>query len=291
MSKLLAAERNRLFKSRIYKICLAFSIGLGVFCVMLRWYDLIKNADIYAKLGESYQNIDSLLLSAPIYLLFVIPVFIGIFVGTEYSDGTIRNKITVGHLRSNVYLSKLIVCSVADEFLMFANIATLWILGKFFVGGTSLTTAQFFAYLLVIFFATISLTAILLLIAMSIQSKAVGSVSCILFVLVMMFSSLYVFQMLHADEYIDVPSDVNINTDAEEAEIIYEKEKNPRYLTGVKRQIYNAVNDVLPFSQIYRFGMTDVAHSSVVIMIIYDCCIPIVTAGIGVVILQNKNLK
>lgn len=289
MSKLLAAEQSRLFKSLIYKICLAFSIGLAVLCVILRWYDALKHADIYAKLGESYQNIDSLLLASPIYLLFVLPVFVGIFVGTEYSDGTIRNKMIVGHLRSDLYLSKLIVCSLADEILMFANIAVLWILGKLLVGGTSLTAAQFFAYLSVIFFATLSLTAILLLIAMSVQSKAAGSVSCILFVLIMMFSSLFVFQSLSAQEYIEVPSDVNISMDTEEADIVYEKEKNPRYLTGMKRQIYSTINDVLPFSQIYRFGMTDVEQPGV--MIIYDCFILIFTAGIGIVILKKKNLK
>lgn len=289
MSKLLAAEQSRLLKSLIYKICLAFSIGLAALCVILRWYDALKHADIYAKLGESYQNIDSLLLASPIYLLFVLPVFVGIFVGTEYSDGTIRNKMIVGHLRADLYLSKLIVCSLADEILMFANIAVLWILGKLLVGGTSLTAAQFLAYLSVIFFATLSLTAILLLIAMSVQSKAAGSVSCILFVLIMMFSSLFVFQSLSAQEYIEVPSEVNINTDTEEADIVYEKEKNPRYLTGIKRRIYSTINDVLPFSQIYQFGMTDVEQPGV--MMIYDCFILIFTTGIGIVILKKKNLK
>lgn len=289
MSKLLAAEQSRLLKSLIYKICLAFSIGLAALCVILRWYDALKHADIYAKLGESYQNIDSLLLASPIYLLFVLPVFVGIFVGTEYSDGTIRNKMIVGHLRADLYLSKLIVCSLADEILMFANIAVLWILGKLLVGGTSLTAAQFLAYLSVIFFATLSLTAILLLIAMSIQSKAAGSVSCILFVLIMMFSSLFVFQSLSAQEYIEVPSEVNINTDTEEADIVYEKEKNPRYLTGIKRRIYSTINDVLPFSQIYQFGMTDVEQPGM--MMIYDCFILIFTTGTGIVILKKKNLK
>lgn len=289
MSKLLSAELNRLSKSLVFKICLAFSIGLGIFLVFMRWYDLVKNADIYAKLGDAYTNIDSILLAAPLYIFFVLPVFVGIFVGTEYSDGTIRNKIIVGHLRSNLYCSKFLICSLANEILMFADIATIWILGNFLVGVTSLTPAQFFVYLLVVFFATLSLTAILLLLVMSVQSKAIGSVSCVLLVLVMMFSSLYLFQRLNVDEYIEVPSDVNINSYTKEETIIYEKEKNPKYLTGAKRQIFGAINDIIPFSQIYQFGMNDIDHIGM--MAIYDCFISLSATAAGIVILKKKDLK
>ena len=35
------------------------------------------------------------------------------FIGTEYSDGTIRNKIVVGHSRSTIYLANLLTCCFA----------------------------------------------------------------------------------------------------------------------------------------------------------------------------------
>ncbi len=289
MNKLLSAELSRLLKSRIYRICLAFSVGLGVFLVTLLWYDTFKYADIYASFGASYKNIDSLLLASPIYILFVIGIFVGIFVGTEYSNGTIRNKIIVGHLRSNIYFSKLIICSLASVSIMAVNLVTIGILGKIVIGGTTFTTAEILALAAVIFFAILGLTAILLLIAMSVQSKSVASVSCVLFVIIMMFISLNIFTKLSAPEYVDVAENVITDYNTGEAEITYEKEKNPQYLTGVKRQVYCTLGEILPFYQIYQFGMNDISHCGRII--VYDCLIVLLTTEAGIIILRKKNLK
>lgn len=50
------------------------------------------------------------------------PFYLSIFYGTEYSDGTIRNKIIAGFERSNIYLSSLFTGIVATSILYFSSL-------------------------------------------------------------------------------------------------------------------------------------------------------------------------
>lgn len=53
---------------------------------------------------ETY--IDSAFFSVAIYIGIILSVFCSLFIRTEYSDGTIRNKLIVGQKRSAVYFAK-----------------------------------------------------------------------------------------------------------------------------------------------------------------------------------------
>lgn len=61
MNKLLSAEFMRLYKSFVFKLCLIFSAGLGIFTVIIRWLDIRKHADTYAQLSVEYLNADGLI--------------------------------------------------------------------------------------------------------------------------------------------------------------------------------------------------------------------------------------
>ncbi|MDE5570029.1 MAG: hypothetical protein K2I82_05185, partial [Ruminococcus sp.] len=111
MSKLIKANFSRLFKSGIFKLYTAFSGGIGIFAVLMRYVDYQQNIEYYNTIPPEYHTVDGIAFVGIWYLLFAIPVFVGIFLGTEYSDGTIRNKMVVGHKRSDIYFANLIVCA------------------------------------------------------------------------------------------------------------------------------------------------------------------------------------
>lgn len=286
MNKLLSAEFVRLFKSFVFRLCVLFSAGLGIFCVVMRWIDVKKHADLYAQLGAEYSNADGLLFVGGLYLIFAIAVFIGIFVGTEYSDGTIRNKLTVGHTRSDIYFSKLIVCAVADIILHILYIFVVWGLGQLLINGTTLSTKEIITFTAAGTVVMLAMTALLLLISMSIQSKAAGSVVCLLVTIIMLFATMFIDQRLSAPEYYDAYT----YTDESTGEDIYvEKEKNTKYLTGTKRQVYEFLNDFLPISQLYQIVASDSIDFGVTVM--YDCILIFITTGAGILIFKKKNLK
>ena len=74
-----------------------------------------------------------------LYLIFAAAVFIGVFVGTEYSDGTLRNKLIIGHSRSSIYISNLIVCTTAGIIMHLTYIITTILLGNLLLEDSTLT--------------------------------------------------------------------------------------------------------------------------------------------------------
>lgn len=286
MNKLLSAEFLRLFRSLIFRICMLFSGGLGVFIVWMRWWDVKKNSAEYAKLGVEYSNADGLIFVGGLYLIFAIAVFISVFVGTEYSDGTIRNKLIAGHTRGSIYLSKFVVCAVTDIMIHILYIVVVLILGNLLINGTTMTIKEIVLFTMVSTIIMLALTAFLLLLTMSIQSKAVGAIVCLLVMFIMMIFALSIEQRLEAPEYYDAYSYIDEDT----GEMIsVGKEKNPKYLSGTKREVYEFLNNFIPVSQLYQIGMNISDNFSLIV--IYDCVIIFVTTGVGIAILKKKNLR
>ncbi len=286
MNKLVSAEFIRLFKSFVFRLGLAFSGGLGIFMVMMRWLDVTRNANLYAQYDASVRSVDNLVFMGEIILIFAAAVVIGIFVGREYGDGTIRNKVTVGHTRWEIYLSKLIVCAAADVMIHLLYIFIVLAMGGLLLEKTTMGWKEIFALTLVSTMAMLALTALLLLLSMLIQSKASGSVACLLTVLVLFFAALYIWQRLDAPEYYEAYSYVDEDT----GNVIQEeRQKNPDYLTGGKRKVYEFLNKSLPVSQMYRIAAGE--REDLEWMVWCDCVILIVSAVAGSTVFRYKNLR
>ncbi len=304
MNKLLSAEFARLSKSFVFKMGLCFSAGLGAFIILMRWMDVKKHSQAYAELGAEYYGADGLIFVGGIYIVFAVAVFVGIFIGTEYGDGTIWNKLAVGHMRKNIYLSKLAVCGFASLLMHVMYIVVSLAAGSLMLGGTTMEIKEILAFTAAGVTAMWAMTAILLLISMSVQSKAAGSVACLLVTMVMLFASLTIWQKLSAPEYYDTydyedenageaitgEDDTPIYVDGDTGKAMTkERVKNPRYLTGTKRKVYEFLNNFLPVSQLYQIVMNDASHLG--LMAVYDCLIILLTAGLGVIIFKKKDLK
>ena len=289
MNKLLSAEFVRLWKSFIFRLCVLFSLGLSIYAVLVHWWDYKKNFEWYAQFDPSYHNVDDLLFAGGAYLIFVLAIFVGFFVGTEYSDGTIRNKLMVGHTRVTIYLSKLIVCSTAAVILFSLNILCTLFLGSLLLGATTMRAATFLSFFFVYLFAALALTALLLLFSMLIQNKATGCVVSLLTILILLYCSLNVYSMLNAPEYYEGYT----YTDEKTQEVItVEREKNTHYLTGIKRKMYQFLCDATPICQLYLIGYAgSELPDGLGLMPNYDALLIVLVTGIGIFIFTRRNLK
>ena len=114
MRKLLSANFSRLWKSKIFWLLeigtLLFSIvayllvGINVKNIGIHW--ILKNANFY-------------LFLVLLYVSILTAIFSSLFFGTDYSDGTLRNKLTVGHSRKDIYLSNWVLnAAITTTFIM-----------------------------------------------------------------------------------------------------------------------------------------------------------------------------
>lgn len=286
MSKLLRSNFARLWKSRVFWLGMLFSAGLSVFFILMRYIDIEQHQEVYANLDESYKNADELIFMGGIIIIFAAAVFIGIFVGTEYSDGTLRNKLIIGHSRSSIYISNLIVCTTAGIIMHLTYIITTILLGNLLLEDSTLTFKKILLLTLMGTAAMIAASSLLVMISMLIHSKSAGAVAILIATMVMFFASMTIFQRLSTPEYNDAYSYIDKDTGKP---VVVEKEKNTNYLTGTKRKVYEFLNDFIPTSQFYKSALLD--SSKLDITLIYDGIIILITTTAGIAVFRRKNLK
>lgn len=286
MSKLISANFARLFKSGVFRLYMIFSGGLSVFMITMRYIDIKNNIEYYKELPPEYRTIDGVAFVTLLYILFAVPVLVGNFVGTEYSDGTIRNKLIVGHKRSNIYLANLIVCSAGTLMGVILHILINCTVGTALCGMEVLTVPKILEITLYMIIAFISVTAIMVMFTMFVKSKASASVTVLIVTMIMFIATLTISNKLSQPEYYEGGK----YFDEETQELVdIEREKNPDYLTGTKRKVYQTIYDVMPVSHMYESAMNNTENAGKFAG--YDGIILVVTTALGIILFRKKDLK
>ena len=115
MRKLLRADFMRLWKDQVFRLFLVlFCVG-GAFLPILH---TIQN-----KNGTENWTMDDGFFVFVTVVSVALSVFAALFVGSAYSDGTMRNKVVVGHSRCAIYLSHLLVTMTAGLLFALAYVA------------------------------------------------------------------------------------------------------------------------------------------------------------------------
>lgn len=179
------------------------------------------------------------------YMLFVLmsgvvlSAFCSLFVGAEHSDGTIRNKIAVGHSRANLYLADLVTCSAAGVLVCLGYILPMTAAGVPLMGGFELPLPSILWFTLCAFLMTASLCAIFTMIALLDQNKAVVAIICISLAYFLLFLGIYLNSRL--TEQAIIPAQEYI----ENGQILVrEAMPNPAYVQGIKRTIFEILYDL-----------------------------------------------
>ena len=288
MNRLVSAGFSRLFNSLCFRVYIIFAVLYSTTNIFSRYYD-IERMKSYSDTNMSAQSytIDSGAFDCAMTMVFATAVFIGMFIGREYSDGTVRNKLTVGHSRGGLYLSNFIICAAANVMGIFAALTLTLGIGIPLI-GTALTVQEILCFILTILLASLAVTAVFTFISMLISSKSAQTAVLILGSFIMLFVTIYINESLSAPEYY---SEYVISTTIDGETVIEEGNqiKNPFYITGNKRKVYEFFDEFLPVSQLYRTAnstQTDLTKCA-----IYDIIILIAVTEAGVLLFCKKDIK
>lgn len=295
MSRLLKANFARLWKNKILWICMICMAGFAVYFVFeYDWKDTIYHmAEIYFRCN--------------VLIVIIEAVFIGIFIGTDYNNGTIRNKIAAGHSRYEIFFANFLT-SVAAAFMIYF----VWLVILFALGGYQLfkENIEYFPVQRIIVFLVVSMTALIaqvaiyLFISMLIQKKAVGIAVLMTTAIVSLFAAQEIEERLHEPKYF--AGTLIYTDDSGKSHKQYSAGKeNPKYLTGAKRKIYESANRILPVCQLavinnwnyyYHSGNfiengqeNPLEHTEY--FPIYSICVLAVISGLGIFLFGRKDIK
>ncbi len=274
MIKLLNAGFERLKKNKIFWLLTIFSIGLALIIIYASYADMTKYGDVI--------EVEQLIVDYSVMIGIVISIFTSLFLGVEYSDGGIRNKISIGHKRLNIYVSNLIIITITSLFSYLLYMLVIIVIGIPLFGSITMSYISLLKFLGCIATMILSYTSIFTFIAMLIHNKTITAVVSIMLSFGLMMISLTCLNILETPKYTPSASLVD-------GEMKFEETLNPKYPSKTKKQICQTILDINPSGQSYQIaGRT---APNLVVLPLYSCVVFAITTSCGIVLFKKKELK
>lgn len=276
--KLLNANFARLWRSWVFWLAFFGMLALSVFSMFggCRRYALDQMLGRGASLDYYYFEL------MPVLGLFS-AVFTGLFLGTEYADGAMRNKLVVGHSRTNIYFANLITCSISS-LLFLAALLLGGLVGIPTFGLWKMAPEELACYLLLAVLSALAISAVFTAVGMAFSSnRAVGAVIAILLFLGLMYCASMVYSSLSQPE---MYSGMHITAEGLQ---VGDPEPNPSYIGGTVRTVYEFLLDLLPTGQ--GMQMANLEAANPLRMALCSAGIFAAAALCGGLLFHRKDLK
>ena len=288
MYKLLNASFSRLRKNKIFLGLVILTIIIAAFMLISEYLDKVKYSSVF---GISSNTTDILLTNFINIIGFFIAIFTSLFVGAEYSDGTIRNKIVAGHSRKNIYLSNLIVSILVGIFLELIYLIIVSIVAIPLFGSIQMTFSQFAFILLDMIMIIIAYSSIFNFIALICSNITISTVTSLLLILIMFVTDMFLSPTANSTEYIQKNKVMD-----EQGNITYEIVKNEDYPGKIIQTTCKTIINFNPVSQAIeisgnKINMNEEDFNNMKVYPLYSLGLIIIITAIGIYLFNIKELK
>lgn len=274
MSKLLSANFMRLKKDKFFWIGMTFMFAAGIFFPVMKYADMKQTGAI--------NNIDNGFFGCTLFIGIVMAVFCSLFIGTEYSDGTMRNKIVIGHKRAYIYLANFITSAIVSIAMSIMFFLPFLCIGVPLLGFFEMDMKLVLLFSLAALVLAVAFSSIFTLISMLNRNKAITAIICILLAVLFLVVGAQMNKMLSEPK-------TNMGLAMTETGQEYEEIPNPKYLEDKERNIVQFFYDFVPGGQVVQCMSLEAIN--IVRLPIYSLIIAILTTGAGVISFKKKDLK
>lgn len=229
MSRLLVSNFTRLVKNKLFWCLCAVTAILSVIMVVQNF-------------SYAVMRIDGAACAYVVFTEAATAIFVSIFVGTEYGDGTIRNKLIVGHDRRHVYAANLITSIIASFGFVAAYMIPVLLIGFPLIGLPSSTTvAVMFAGIMV----QIAFCSLYTMVSMIFRNKTGATAVNLVLAFVLLLASVFLCTILEQPELIP-----GYGTDG-----TFEYFPNKNYPSVAERIVLHVILNAIPAGQAIKFMM------------------------------------
>ena len=290
MTNLVNAGFARLFRSRMYCIVLALTVVICYF-------------NVYNK--TSAWAAERICFDAVPVMIYFVPVFVARFIGAEYEGHAIRNMLTVGKRKTEVYLANLVVCSAGSVILLAVTLLSTGIFAHTHYNEFVCEPEVTAFYILCAVMLTVSSAAVYTALSMLNARTATNAVVCILFIIGLLVGAALVSEALAQPETNEILYDTGEYysiQDPEERQRCWDEhavvEQNPYYVGGTKRKIYDLFQNVNPMYQANEMSNAALvtANSDEPVPMRYDWLVwsaglTAAVTALGLLLFSRKDIK
>ena len=280
MRKLLSANFSRLWRSKIFWVLEALSAILGAVFYILA---IINTKNIgenwYLASGNYYFYIGLVIIGA------IMAVFSAFYIGSEYDQGTIRNKLNVGCTRNSIYLANLIIVVTAGVLFTMTHIASSVVVGLPFLGGLMWDALAPIGWRIpTAMVMLLCYTAVFTFIAMQDSNKSRSLIISFVFALVIIIGGLYIYGALQEPEFT-----TRMVMQDDGSYLRQEGIPNSRYIRGTARTVYTFIEACIPSTQGLNIARSEGVFNP--LAIICQLCVTALFAGAGMALFKKKDIK
>ena len=280
MRKLLSANFSRLWRSKIFWVLEALSAILGAVFYILA---IINTKNIgenwYLASGNYYFYIGLVIVGA------IMAVFSAFYIGSEYDQGTIRNKLNVGCTRNSIYLANLIIVVTAGVLFTMTHIASSVVVGLPSLGGLMWDALAPIGWRIpTAMVMLLCYTAVFTFIAMQDSNKSRSLIISFVFALVIIIGGLYIYGALQEPEFT-----TRMIMQEDGSYLRQEGIPNSRYIRGTARMVYTFIEACIPSTQGLNIARSEGVFNP--LAIICQLCVTALFTGAGMALFKKKDIK
>ena len=282
MINLVSAFLSRLWKEKVFWLGMAFMAAFGIVMALNTYSSGMMSGPQGEKLTAGIP-LEQYCFGFQWVIGVVAAVVSSLFIGREYQDGTLRNKLIAGHSRTSLYLAGLAVNILSTLLLCLSYLFFACVVGIPLMGGFQVDVPTVLLLILGNLLAVAVYCSLFTWIQLLCSNRAGAVVIALLLTLVLLVAGTAMIGRLQEPEWI---SYVSYN---QQGEMVMEPlQSNPNYLKGPVRTLFQTIVNLLPTGQ--AFSLAGGGDESLPLLPLYSLGLIALTTGLGIWGFRKKDI-